>query len=222
MALNILDFRLTVLAELPETKNIFVERLMLDAIQELCRESSCWIEDVTGMLSVKDTSSYAVTIQTSNAEMIGVHQAKYNSDTIEKVSNRILDQADSRWETRAGSPTAFVYDGDINIRFDVTPDTSGKSISVEALIMPNSVDGVVPPRIEKRHKEAVKSYVKWKIYENPKTFNGELAVWFRNDYTRRKNALKVEIARDGVDIEVRPRSFITGGIRPPRTIDLGE
>jgi hypothetical protein len=222
MALNILDFRLAVIAELPDTKDIFVERLMLDGIQDLCRETSCWIEDVTGMLSVKDTASYAVTITTSNAEMIGVHQAKYDSDTIEKVSNRTLDHADSRWETRTGSPTAFTYDGDINIRFDVTPNTSSKSISVEALIMPNSVDGVVPPRIEKRHKEAVKSYVKWKVYEAPKTFNGDLAIYFKNDYTRRKNALRVEIARDGADIGVRPRSFITGSVRPPRSVSLGE
>ncbi len=222
MALNILDFRLAIIAELPDTKNIFVERLILDGLQELCRETFCYIEDVTGMLSVKDTASYAVTVVTSNAEIIGINQAKYDSDTIEKVSPRTLDQGDSRWETRKGKPTAFIYDGDVNIRFDVTPNTSGKSISVEAVIMPTSVDGLVPPAIEKRHKEAVKSYVKWKVYESPKTFNGELALYFSKDYTKRKNALKIEIARDGDDIEVRPRSFVTGGVRSPRSIDLNE
>ena len=222
MALNILDFRLNVIAELPDTKDIFVERLMLDSIQELCRETSCWIEDVTGMLSVADTDSYAVTVTTSNAEMIGVWSAKYDNDTIPKLSPRTLDHGDSRWETRTGTPTGFIYDDDINIRFDITPNTSGKAISVEALIMPNSVDGVVPPRIEKRHKEAVKSYVKWKVYESPKNFNGELAVYFRSDYTKRKNALKIEVARDGADIEVRGRSFVTGGVKSPRSLELNE
>jgi hypothetical protein len=222
MALNILDFRLAVIAELPETKNIYVERLMLDGIQELCRETYCFIENVTGMLSVKDTASYAVTVTTSNAELIGIHQAKYDTDTIEKISSRTMDHRDDRWESRTGTPDAFVYDGDINIRFNVTPDTSGKAISVEAIIQPNSVDGVVPPRIEKRHREAVKSYVKWKVYESPKTFNGDLAIYWKNDYTKRKNALKIEIARDGTDIEVRGRSFVTGSVRPPRSISLNE
>ncbi len=217
MALNILDFRRSVLAELPETKDIFVERLMLDCIQELCRETSCWIEDVTGMLSVKDTASYAVTVTTSNAEMIGMWQAKYNNKTLDPITDRDMDHRDSEWEQRSGTPDGAIYDGDINIRFNVTPDTSSKAISVEAIIMPDSIDGVVPPRIEKRHKEAIKSYVKWKTYEAPKTFNAELAVYFRNDFTRRKNVLKIEVAKRGDEIEVRPRSFISGRVRSPRT-----
>lgn len=221
MALNILDFRLNVIAELPDTKNIFVERLMLDGIQDLCRETSCWIEEVSGMLSVKDTPSYAVTVTTSNAEMIGMWQAKYNNKTLDPITNREMDHRDSEWEQRSGTPDGAIYDGDINIRFNVTPDTSGTAISVEAIIMPNSVDSVVPPRIEKRHKEAVKSYVKWKTYEAPKTFNAELAVYFREDYRRRKNVLKIEIAKDGDEIEVRPRSFVTGRVKSPRSVTVG-
>lgn len=220
MALNILDFRLNVIAELPDTKDIFVERLMLDGIQDLCRETSCFVEEVTGMLSVKDTASYAVTVTTSNAEMIGFWQAKYNNKTLDPITNREMDHRDSEWEQRSGTPDGAIYDGDINIRFNVTPDTSGKAISVEAIIMPNSVDGVVPPRIEKRHKEAVKSYVKWKTYEAPKTFNAELAVYFREDYRVRKNKLKVEIAKDGDEIEIRPRSFVTGRTRSPRSVTV--
>jgi hypothetical protein len=218
MSLNILDFRLNVIAELPGTKDISVERLMLDAIQDLCVQSHCWIENVTGMLSVKDTASYAVTVTTSNVDLIDIHQAIYDGNTIDATSDRTMDHRDSQWKSRSGSPDAFIYDGDINIRFNVTPDTSSKAISVEAVIMPNSVDGVVPPRIEKRHKEAVKSYVKWKVYESPKTFNGELATYFKEDYRKRKNALKIEVARNGDDIEARPMSFVTGRIRPPRSV----
>lgn len=218
MSLNILDFRLNILAELPTNKDVFVERLMLDAIQELCRESHCWIENVTGMLSVKDTASYAVTVTTSNAELINIHQAIYDGNTIDGISDRRMDQRDSQWKSRSGSPDAYIYDGDINIRFNVTPDTSSKAISVEAVIMPSSVDGVVPPKIEKRHKEAIKSYVKWKVFESPKTFNPDMALYFKEDFRKRKNALKIEIARDGEDIEVRGRSFVTGRIRPPRSV----
>ncbi len=218
MALNILDFRLNVLAELPDTKGLFVERLMLDGIQELCRETSCWTEEVTGMLSVADTASYAVTVTTSNAEMIGLWQAKYNNKTLDPITDREMDHRDSEWEQRSGTPDGAIYDGDINIRFNVTPDTSGKAITVGAIIMPDSVDGVVPPRIEKRHKEAIKSYVKWKIYEAPKTFNAELAIYFREDFRKRKNVLKVEIAKRGDEIEIRPRSFVTGGVRSPRSV----
>ena len=210
MALNILDFRLNVIAELPKTKDIFVERLMLDAVQDLCRETSCWTEEVSGMLSVVDVATYAVTVTTANADMIGLWQAKYNNKTLDPITNRAMDHRDSEWEQRSGTPDGAIYDGDTSMRFNVTPDTSGTPITVEAIIMPNSVDGVVPPRIEKRHKEAVKSYVKWKTYEAPKTFNAELAVYFREDYGRRKNILKIEIAKDGDEIVVRPQSFITG------------
>jgi hypothetical protein len=217
MALNILDFRLNVIAELPKTKDIFVERLMLDAVQDLCRETSCWTEEVSGMLSVVDVATYAVTVTTANADMIGLWQAKYNNKTLDPITNREMDHRDSEWEQRSGTPDGAIYDGDTSIRFNVTPNTSGKSITVEAIIMPNSVDGVVPPRIERRHKEAVKSYVKWKVYISPASFNAELALYFEKDYEKRRNRLKVEIMKDGDEIEVRPRSFVTGRVRSPRT-----
>jgi len=221
MALNILDFKLSVVAEIPKDKNIFVERLMLDAIQELCRESHCWIETVTGMLSVKDTATYAVTVSTSNAEIINIHQGKYNNETIENISNRTMDHRETNWESRSGSPDAFIYDGDYSIRFNVTPDTSGKAVSFEAVIMPNSIDGVIPPRIEKRHREAIKAYVKWKVYESEKYFDPIKSGKFERDFTRRKNALKVEVARDGEDIEVRGRSFVSGKVRSQRSFSAG-
>jgi hypothetical protein len=217
MALTILDFRINIIAELPDTKDLFVERLMLDGIQDLCRETSCWTEEVSGMTTTVDIASYAVSVVTANADMIGLWQAKYNNKTLDPITNREMDHRDSEWEQRSGTPDGAIYDGDESIRFNVTPNTSGTSYSVEAIIEPNSVDGVVPPRIEKRHREAVKSYVKWKVYISPKTFNAELAAYFERDYTRRKNRLKVEIMKDGDEIEVRPRSFVTGRVRSPRT-----
>jgi hypothetical protein len=219
MALNILDFRLNVIAELPDTKDIYVERLMLDGIQDLCRETSCWIEAITGLYTTADTASYAVSVMTGNTDMIGLWQAKYNSKTLDPITNRAMDHRDSEWEQRSGTPDGAIYDGDNGIRFNVTPDTV-TAYSVEAIIEPNSVDGVVPPRIERRHKEAVKSYVKWKVYESPKAWNPELAVYFKDDYRRRKNSLKIEIAKDGDEIEVRPRSFVTGRVRSPRSVTV--
>jgi hypothetical protein len=217
MSLNILDFRIKIIAELPDTKDIFVEQLMLDGIQDLCRETSCWTESVTGLTTTADTASYAVSVMTANADMVGLWQAKYNNKTLDPISNRAMDQRDSEWEQRSGTPDGAIYDGDNGIRFNVTPDTA-TSYSVEAIIEPNSVDGVVPPRIERRHKEAVKSYVKWKIYTSPKAFNAELAVYFERDYEKRRNRLKVEIAKDGEEIEVKPRSFVVGRVRSPRSV----
>jgi hypothetical protein len=134
-----------------------------------------------------------------------------------------MDLSDRQWETRTGSPNGIIYDGDTSIRFNVTPNTTGKAIQLEPIIMPSSVEGVVPPRIEKRHQEAVKSYVKWKTYEHPgEFFNAELAIYYRKDYERRRNKLKVEVAKDGAEVEARPRSFIYGEPSPPFDISLSE
>lgn len=222
MTLNILDMRRTTLAELPDSKELFVEKFMLDGIQDLCRETACFIEPVT-LTSVKDLSIYPMTITTANAEVIGFWQGKYDNATVKAMSNRQMDNRDRQWETRSGTPNRAIYDGDTSVRFNVTPDTSGKAIELEAIIMPSNVNGIVPPRIEKRHQEAVKSYVKWKVYENPgKFFSIELALRYERDYTRRKNRLKVEVAKDGDEVAARPRSFVYGDREPPFDISLNE
>ncbi len=219
--MNILDMRLTVLADLPDSKDILVEKLMLDGIQDLCRETSCLIEPIT-ITSIKDQAIYPMTITTANAEVIGFWQGKYDNVTLGQTSNREMDLKDRKWETRTGTPTAIIYDGGTNIRYNVTPDTTAKLIQLEPIIQPDSINGVVPEKIEKRHQEAVKSYVKWKAYENPKTFNEKLANKFEKDYMRRRNRLKIEIAKDGTEIEVQPQSFITGRTRAPIGIALNE
>ncbi len=225
MTLSILDMRLTVIADLPDTKDILVEKLMLDGIQDLCRETSCLIDPFT-TTSVNAQAIYPLTVSGSlpaNTEIIGFWKGKYDSVTIPEISNREMDAKDRKWETRTGTPTAAIYDGGTNIRFNVTPDTTGKAIQLEPIIQPNSVDGVVPEKIEKRHQEAVKSYVKWKTYESPnKLFNAELALYYRKDYERRRNRLKIEIMKDGTEIEVQPQSFVTGRTMPPIGIGLNE
>ncbi len=220
MSLNILDFRIKVLAEIPKNPEIYVERLILDGIQEICKETSCFRETITGMQSEKDIANYAMTVVTNNVEVIGFWQGKYNDVNLNPISNRQMDTKDSQWEIRTGTPSGAIYDGDIGIRFDVTPDTTGTSIELEAIIQPDSVEGIVPPRIERRHLEAVKAYVKWKIYEHPKTLNPALSDKFERDYTKRKNRLKIEIMKDGDVLEVKSRSFVTGRNRRPRTFSF--
>jgi hypothetical protein len=214
MSLSIIDFRMRVIAELPDTTNVFVERLILDGIQDLCRETSCYI-DATTTTSTNGTHTYTLTPSTSTVEVIGFWQGKYNNFTLPKISNKDMDLRDAQWETRSGSPDAIIYDGNESIRFNVTPDTTGKAIQMEAIIQPSSVDGVIPPKIERRHLEAVKSYVKWKVYEAPKTFNPELAVYYQRDYKKRLSRLNIEIIKDGTELEVTPRSFVTGKVRNP-------
>jgi hypothetical protein len=214
--------RLKALAELPNSKNLFVEKYMLDGIQDLCRETACFIEPIT-LTSIKDQSIYPMTITTANAEVIGFWEGKYDNANIRSISNRKMDHSDRQWETRSGTPNAAIYDGDTSVRFNVTPDTTGKAIQLEPIIMPSNVDGVVPPRIEKRHQEAIKSYVKWKIYEHPgEFFSIELALRYEKDYIRRKNRLKIEVAKDGEEVTAKPRSFVTGETSPPFDISLNE
>ncbi|MCP3967546.1 MAG: hypothetical protein GY718_14550 [Lentisphaerae bacterium] len=117
---------------------------------------------------------------------------------------------DPQWEERSGTPGAIIYDGDTNIRFNVTPDTTGKAIQFESVIMPSGVDGVVPPKIERRHTDAIKHYVKWKTFEHPENFNADMALYFKNEFLRARGELKREVMLDGIDMEVRPRSFVTG------------
>jgi len=195
---------------------------MLEGIQDLCRETACYIEPIT-LTSIKDQSIYPMTITTSNAEVIGFWQGKYDNANMPPMSNRMMDLSDRQWETRSGTPNAAIYDGDVSVRFNVTPDTSGKAIQLEPIIMPSNIDADVPPRIDKRHREAVKSYVKWKIYENPgQFFSADLALYYRQDYERRRNKLKVEIAKDGAEVTARSRSFVYGDPSPPFDISLNE
>ncbi len=214
MSLSILDFRLRVIAELPDTTNIFVERLILDACQDLCRETSCYIEAST-TTSTNGTNTYTLTPSTSTVEVIGFWQGKYNNFTLGKISNKDMDLRDAQWETRVGSPDSILYDGDDSIRFNITPDTTGKAIQLEAIIQPSNVDALIPPKIERRHLEAIKAYVKWKVNENPKTFNEKLAAFYEKQYLKRKGRLNVEIIKDGTELGVKPVSFISGKTRNP-------
>jgi hypothetical protein len=219
MSLNILDFRLRVIAELPKTKDLPVERLILDGLQDLCRETECYTE-VSTDTSVSGTATYIMTPSTSTVQIIDFHEGKYNGVRIPKVSNKEMDLRDSKWETRSGTPSGFLYDGDTSIRFNVTPDTTGKAIQLEAVIEPANIGGVVPPRIERRHLEAVKAYVKWKVFEHPENFNPDMIGYWRRDYEDKRGRLKREVMHDGVVMEVTPRSFVTGRVQSPLSITV--
>ena len=119
--------------------------MILDGLQDLCRESECYVEAST-TVSINGTATYTMTPSTSTVSVIDFHEGKYNTVSIPKVSNKEMDLRDPQWETRSGTPNGFIYDGDTGIRFNVTPDTAGKAIQMEAVIQPASVDGVVPPR----------------------------------------------------------------------------
>lgn len=216
MTMNILDLRSIVLSEIPESKDLFVEKLLLEGIRDLCRKSYCWKTSIT-RTSVKNQAIYPMTISVANAEIVGFWEGSYDNIKLENLSEREMDERDRRWESRTGTPTGIIYDGNTSIRFNITPDTSGKTINLEPVIAPNDIEGIVPPKIEKRHTETVKDYVKWKVYMMPGAFfNPELAILHRKDYERGRNNLKLEVAKDySENTEVRPRSFVTGNISAP-------
>jgi hypothetical protein len=223
MSITILDMRLSMIRELPDDPDLYIEQLTLDGIQDLCRKTWCYVEPIT-LTSVKDQAIYPMTITTTDAQVIGFWQGKYNNITLPNVNNRKMDRNDSKFETRTGTPTSIIYNGGSDIRFNITPDTTGKAIQLEPVIMPTAVAATVPEKIELRHQEAVKSYVKWKVYEAPtKFFNVDLLKYYRADYEQKRRALKNEVAQDYIgNIEVEPRSFITGEVNMPVGFSLNE
>jgi hypothetical protein len=214
MSLNILDFRIRVINELPPTKDFAVEQLMLEGIQDLCRITHCYIEASTTTSTVS-IPTYALTPSTSTLSVVDFHEGKYNNVRLPKISNNEMDRRDAQWERRSGTPDAIIYDGDSAIRFNITPDTTGKAIQMESVIMPNNVSAVVPPKIERKHTEAIKAYVKWKIFEHPNTFNPDMAVYWRTDYMKRRSELSRQVILDGINMEAVPRSFVTGRVQSP-------
>lgn len=214
--MDILELRKSVLIELPESKDSPVEQLMLDGIRDLCKETYCW-KEATTTTSTINQPTYPLTITTTNAEIIGFWEGSYNDVKLDNLSEREMDQRDKSWESRIGTPNGIIYDGNKSIRFNITPNTSSKSIALEPVIAPRNIDAIIPPKIEKRHLETVKDYVKWKIYAKPGVlFNPDLAKDHKADYIRGRNKLKLEVAKDYTEhTEVKPRSFVTGSVSAP-------
>jgi hypothetical protein len=68
--------------------------------------------------------------------------------------------------------------------------------------------------------EAVKAYVKWKVFEHPENFNPDMIGYWRRDYEDKRGRLKREVMHDGVVMEVTPRSFVTGRVQSPLSITV--
>ncbi|KKK47709.1 hypothetical protein LCGC14_3152430 [marine sediment metagenome] len=76
---------------------------------------------------------------------------------------------------------------------------------------------------QKKFQEAVKDYVRWKTYEKPgRYFNFDLARSYKKDYMRSRNELKIEVAKDGEELEAKPVSFVTGNSPQPIGFSLNE
>lgn len=217
--MNILDLTHDLVAELSKSdgtfQDTFLEKFLLDAIIDLCKETYCYTEEISDT-SVLDTSTYTLTPITSNAKLVGLISARWGDDDDESelfvTNKRELDEQNRFWKQATGQPNAILYNGDDTITFNRIPDTSdltGVAIIYEVAIAPNSIDSVVPKVIELRHLETVKHYVKWKTYEHPDFVNIKLADRFERKYILGKSRLKSEVMGEFIgNTTVKAKSFL--------------
>lgn len=217
--MNILDLRHDIVAELSKSdgtfQDTFLEKFLLDAIVDMCKETYCYTEEISDT-SVVDTPTYTLTPTTSEAKLVGLISARWGDDDDEAellvTNKRELDEQNRFWKQSTGQPNAILYNGDSTITLNRIPDTSdltGVAIIYEVAIAPSSIDSVVPEVIEFRHLETVKYYVKWKVYEHPDFFNFKAADRFEKKYIRGRNKLKSEVMGEFIgNTTVRARSFL--------------
>lgn len=218
--MNILDLTHDIVAEISKSNDntfqgTFLEKYLLDAFKDLCKETYCYTEEIS-TVSVVDTSQYTLTIVTANAKLVGFISGRWGTgDDAKELLNsnkRELEEQERFWQVRKGEPTRIVYDGEDTITYNKIPDTTtltGITITFLVAIAPDSVDSVVPKIIEFRHLEAIKDYVKWKVYESPDFRDFKLSVKYEKDYLKKRNALKSEILGEQIgNTSVKQRNFL--------------
>lgn len=217
--MNILDLTHDIVAEMSKSKetfqDTFLEKYLLDAFKDLCRETYCYTEEISDV-SVIDTSEYTLTIATANAKLVGFVSGKWgtgdNSKELKNTNKRELDEQDYYWQVRKGEPTKIIYDGEDKIKFNKIPDTTtlaGVTIKFLVAIAPDSIDSVVPKVIEYRYLETIKDYIKWKVYESPDFLNLKLSEKFERKYEKKRDVLKSEILEEQIgNTSVRQRNFL--------------
>lgn len=206
---KIIDWRRQVLSELPIDEDIFVEKYLIDAIQDLCRKTSCYTENIADT-SVATQGSHTLTITTANASLIRFLYGKYKTITLEAKTRGEMTQLNSKWEEADGTPIYTVYDGGNSVRWSKKPDTTGDAVEFTVAIMPTSIENSdIPTPIENEHLETVKDYVKWKYYLQPQAFNEKLAMYHQKRYEAGRGKLRISVLTGfSGNSQVQHKSFV--------------
>ncbi len=192
---KIIEWRQSVLSELPINEDIFVEKFLMEAIQELCRKSQCFTE-VIADTSVINVPTHTLTPVTANTKLVRFLYGKYLNKTLDNKTVGEMIYLNPEWLIGTGTPNYIVYEGGNTVRWSKIPDTTGDSVTFTVAIMPTSItDSDIPQQIEDDHLETVKDYVKWKVYLMPVEglFNERLALYHEKRYESGRGKLRISV-----------------------------
>jgi hypothetical protein len=192
---KIIDWRQPVLSELPMNEDIFVEKFLMESIQELCRKSQC-LTEVIADVSVSGEPTHTLVPVTANTKMVKFLYGKYLDKIFDNKTVGEMNHLNPKWEINTGTPNYIVYEGGNTIRWSKIPDNSDDDVSFTVSLIPTSItDSDIPQQIEDEHLETVKDYVKWKIYMMPikELFNERLALYHEKRYVSGRSKLRISV-----------------------------
>ncbi len=192
---KIIDWRQSVLSELPVNEDIFVEKFLMEAIQELCKKSQCFTENIADTSTI-DVPIHTLTPLTANTKLVRFLYGKYLNKTLDNKTVGEMKHLNPEWEIVTGTPSYIVYEGGSNVRWAKIPDKTGDSVEFTVALMPTSItDSDIPEQIEDEHLETVKDYVKWKVYLMPieGLFNEKLALFHKKEYEGGRSKLRISV-----------------------------
>jgi hypothetical protein len=192
---KIIEWRQSVLAELPFNEDIFVEKFLMESIQELCRKSQCFTE-VIADTSTAGVPTHSLLPITADSKMVKFLYGKYLNKTLDNKTVGEMTHLNPQWEIGEGTPNYIVYEGGNTIRWSKIPDKTGDAVAFTVSLIPTSItDSDIPQQIEDEHLETVKDYVKWKVYMMPieGVFNERLAIYHEKRYDNGRSKLRTSV-----------------------------
>lgn len=191
---KIIDWRQKVLSELPTEEDLFVEKYLMEAIQELCKRTGCFTEDIADVSTI-DVPEHTLVPLTANTQFVRFLYGKYKNDILDnKTVGEMKHESGKNWEITTGTPLFIVYQGGNTVRWSKVPDTTGDAVEFTVSLMPTDiVDSDIPEKIEDLHLETVKDYVKWKFYLQPATFQEKLAAYHEKRFEQGRGKLRISV-----------------------------
>ncbi len=191
---KIIEWRQKVLAELPTEEDMFVEKYLMDAVQELCKRTGCFTEDIADV-SAEDVPSHTLVPVTANSKFVRFLSGMYKDHILDnKSTGEMKHESGPNWKIRKGTPLFIVYEGGNTIRWSKIPDTSGDAVEFTVSLMPTDIeDSDIPEKIEDLHLETVKDYVKWKFYLQPAVFNEKMAAYHEKRFEQGRGKLRASV-----------------------------
>ncbi len=191
---KIIDWRQGVLSELPVNEDLYVEKFLMQGMQELCRRTQCFTEDIADTSTV-DVPEHTLVPVTANSKLVRFLFGKYNNLTLPNKTVGEMIHLNREWETLEGTPPCIVYEGGNTIRWGKIPDTTGDAVEFTVALEPTDiVDSDIPELIEIDHEETIKDYVKWKYYLQPGVLqDAKLALYHKGEYEKGRGKLRISV-----------------------------